>query len=221
MKPSGRLAEVSLGRQPASRGQDTARRIVEAAYQLLGAGSGENFSMRNVAGRAGISLGNLQYYFPLRKYLISAVLSHVDALYQSRYAAVLASAENSPAGRFEAAIRFNVKDVRATGTRHFFVQLWPLLNAEDEDHDGKMFTDLYAPQIGHLQQRVQELAPDIATGEAQVRGTVIAAMIEGLTVTMPGGLDSAQQPFALIDHVVAAAFAIALSSHRPVRPPSR
>ena len=47
-----------------SKGEQRINLILEAAELLLIDSGYHNFSMRKVATKAGISVGNLQYYFP-------------------------------------------------------------------------------------------------------------------------------------------------------------
>ena len=59
---------------PASaRGNDTAARIVLAARELLMNEGYAQFSMRNVAARAGLHLANVQYYYKTREDLVRAL----------------------------------------------------------------------------------------------------------------------------------------------------
>ena len=60
-----------------TKGERRIKIILEAAEQLLIDSGYHNFSMRKVATKAGVSVGNLQYYFPSKDKLLAAVLDHV------------------------------------------------------------------------------------------------------------------------------------------------
>lgn len=64
---------VRRGTAKRSDGKATADKIVEAAYPLLQTGGAAEWSLRNVADRAGIRLANLQYYFPKKRKFDSGV----------------------------------------------------------------------------------------------------------------------------------------------------
>lgn len=59
---------------PMTRGAASRGRIVEVAHQILAAEGLERFVLREIAKRAGMQLGNLQYYFATREDLLEAVI---------------------------------------------------------------------------------------------------------------------------------------------------
>ena len=60
--------------------------ILEAAIDLLVEAGGAKLTMRKVAERAGLSLGNLQYHFPTRDALMAALLDHFLEQYEASLA---------------------------------------------------------------------------------------------------------------------------------------
>ena len=189
-------------------GRKTAADIVEAACEILRAENYESFSMQGIARRMGRRLSNIQYYFKGRDDLIRAVIHHIKQVYDRRYAAVLARAEDSPAGRFRAVIEFNFEDIGDNDTRHFFIQLWPLLSTAD-NYSGELMQRLYVPQLQHLAERIRELVPTLTPAEAMIRADIIAALFEGMMVTSPASVDTREHRQRLKESVVRTAFAIA------------
>jgi AcrR family transcriptional regulator len=63
-----------LGQGPGSRGEQSRARILEAGRNALQEVGLEGFVLRGIAERAGMGLGNLQYYFPTRDDLLAAVI---------------------------------------------------------------------------------------------------------------------------------------------------
>jgi AcrR family transcriptional regulator len=68
-------ATMSEAEAKSAKGQQQIRSILRAASNVLVQGGMEKFSVNRVAAKAGISLGNLQYYFPKRRDLIGALLN--------------------------------------------------------------------------------------------------------------------------------------------------
>lgn len=64
----------TTNRRNGTRGAETRHRVLETARALLTDQGLESFAMRDVAKRANMQLGNLQYYFPSREDLIEAVI---------------------------------------------------------------------------------------------------------------------------------------------------
>jgi len=167
--------------------------------------------MQGIAKRLGRRLSNVQYYFRTREDLIRAVIRRIEVTYTLRYTEVLSGAEDSPEGRFRALLEFNFEDIGDIDTRHFFIQLWPLLSTAD-NYTGELMQRLYMTQMKHLSRRIEELVPGINAEEARVRAEIIAALIEGLMVTAPANVDTPEHRQRLRDSVVSAAFTIARGS---------
>lgn len=164
-------------------GRETAARLVEAAYELLETENLDRFSMRSVAQRAGVSLANLQYYFPTRADLARALFFYIGAHYEAAYAECTAAAPESPLERLRAILRFNMQDITTRPTRRFFLQFWALVGSMD-DFSGKYLGDLYAIDIEQLSEHIRPLQPNAAPEVIARRATLIAAMTEGLTVVL-------------------------------------
>jgi AcrR family transcriptional regulator len=164
-----------------SDGRDTAAKIITTAYDLLISGGYADFSMRNIADKAGIRLANLQYYYPKKDDLIQALLTYVGELYDERYAQCLLKAGDSPQERFNAVLEFNLEDINNLDTRHFFIQFWPLLGIAD-NYSGKLLAKLYAPQLNQFGELITDLHPDVSAEDVALRAELIAALMDGLMV---------------------------------------
>lgn len=64
-----------------AQGLRTRKTIIDVAKLGLLAGGGLKSSLREVAARAGISISNLQYYFPTRLALLRAMIEPVIDAY--------------------------------------------------------------------------------------------------------------------------------------------
>lgn len=166
------------GRRP---GNDTAARIVLAARELLMTEGYAQFSMRNVAARAGLHLANVQYYYKTREDLVKALLDDTGERYRSSYEALRANAPTDREARFKAIVEFNLKDIATGETRRYFIQLWALLT-EIDGRAGHLMHDLYAIDIQQLSGCIADLVPDTDGAEVRRRASILAAMIEGMVV---------------------------------------
>lgn len=139
------------------------------------------FSMRNVAARAGLHLANVQYYYKTREDLVKALLDDTGERYLSSYEALRSNAPADREARFKAVVEFNLKDIATTETRRFFIQLWALLT-EIDGRAGHLMQDLYAIDIQQLSDCIADLVPDTDAAEVRRRASILAAMIEGMVV---------------------------------------
>jgi AcrR family transcriptional regulator len=169
---------VATGRRA---GNDTAARIVLAARELLMTEGYAQFSMRNVAARAGLHLANVQYYFKTRDDLVQALVDDTGERYRNSYAQLLAKGPTDRQARFEAIVEFNLRDIATAETRRYFIQLWALLT-EIDGRAGHLMNDLYAIDIQQLSDCIADLVPDADPPEVRRRASILAAMIEGMVV---------------------------------------
>ena len=70
-----RAVERSL-RSARARAQERLERIILAAYELIGETGGTDFTLQDVAARAGVSLRTFYQYFDGRDDLLLAVFAH-------------------------------------------------------------------------------------------------------------------------------------------------
>jgi AcrR family transcriptional regulator len=162
-------------------GNDTATRIVLAARELLMTEGYAQFSMRNVAARAGLHLANVQYYYKTREDLVKALLEDTGDRYRSSYEELRARGPTDREARFKAVVEFNLKDIATSETRRYFIQLWALLT-EIDGRAGHLMNDLYAIDIQQLSDCIADLVPDTDAAEVRRRASILAAMIEGMVV---------------------------------------
>ena len=175
--------QVKTKRAATSRraGNDTAARIVLAARELLMTQGYAQFSMRNVAARAGLHLANVQYYYKTREALVKALLDDTGERYRSSYEELRAKGPTDREARFRAVVEFNLEDIATSETRRYFIQLWALLT-EIDGRAGRLMNDLYAIDIQQLSDCIADLVPDTDAAEVRRRASILAAMIEGMVV---------------------------------------
>lgn len=202
--------QVNRRRGAAERASnETARKIVVAARELLMNEGYAQFSMRTVAARAGVHLANVQYYFKTREELVRALLDDTGARYRASYDELLASAPADRKARFEAVIDFNLRDIATWETRKYFIQLWALLASIDGSSGGLM-DELYAIDIQQLSECIAELVPGTDPVEIRRRATLLAAMIEGMVVVRGAHSRSGSELKKLMARAQALAMQIAL-----------
>ena len=78
-------ADVSTVPPPSKAAASEARRLtlVRAAYDIIAAEGFERLRTRDVAGRVGINVATLHYYFPTKEALIEAVALYLSQQFQS------------------------------------------------------------------------------------------------------------------------------------------
>jgi AcrR family transcriptional regulator len=154
--------------------------ILEAARDIFMNEGYSRFTMRKVATAAGISLGNLNYHFPRKDYLLKALLEYVIDGYTTEFNRRRSAAGESPSRQLEAVLAYWIDDLLARETTNFFPELWALSN-----HDAQvagMTDDLYRRARQPLLALIPLVNPALSKAEVAQIALVMCASMEGLTV---------------------------------------
>lgn len=155
-----------------------ARRIDElltAAEDLLTRRGLEGLSLRAVADAVGISVGNLQYYFPTRAALVDAVFRRHADLFSDELAALTDPAADAR-DRLDTLVDYwlGVQDTRG---QSLFWHLSAISPFDDAARD--VMEEVYRTLPRRMAGWIREIHPAIGAGDALRRATAIAAIVEG------------------------------------------
>lgn len=163
-----------------AKGHETREEILRAALHLLVEEGYRAMTMRRIAGKCGMKLGNLTYHFPTREDLVQALLDAVISSYEIEFLEILHDPKLDPAHRLDTYCEMVLEDIRTKKTTRVFPELWALSN-----HDRFVFErvhDLYARARAPLGLIVAEMRPDLPVEKRQALTLFISASMEGLTV---------------------------------------
>jgi len=193
-------------RHKQARGRERQRQILDIAEQLLIEGGSAALSMRSVADRAQMSLGNLQYYFKTRDDLIEAVVEEMSRSYEERIKEIVLSALTAEEQLFKLA-EFMVEDFRTPAGSTLFWELWALSahNAAAAEAVNR-FHDMERKTIRGL---VTALSPHLTKAEAGHRATMIASLFEGIGIFIGEGRSQEKSHRTIANNLKASALALA------------
>lgn len=160
------------------KGEQRVQAILNAAENILIDSGYHNLSMRKVAGKAGISVGNLQYYFPSKEDLIEALLNNVIQDYLNIFDEI--RHHGTPKEQFTHMIEQIVKDLNTKRTTIFFPELWSLAN--HEKNINKFMDAMYGKYRGVLASVICEINPALSKQQAKRLSIFISSSLEGHTV---------------------------------------
>jgi AcrR family transcriptional regulator len=161
-----------------SKGEKRIKLILEAAEQLLIDSGYHNFSMRKVAAQAGVSVGNLQYYFTSKNMLLESLLDKVIQNYLDTFEAFRGQYE--PKEQFIKIIKTVIKDIKTKHTTMFFSELWSMAN--HEKHISKIMDRMYGKYRTIVADVIREINPSLSQCQAQRLSIFITASLEGHTI---------------------------------------
>lgn len=141
------------------------------------------FQLRNVAVEAGLSLSNVQYYFPTKEELVRGLMDNITEFYTQEAKTIYGSDDETPMNRFLAMMDYLVDMVKDPQQRFFWIQLWAFVGALDPNKN-KYLSEMYLTDVTNIKKVVQDINPLLTKGVVQQRSTMIASMIEGMMLMM-------------------------------------
>ena len=142
-------------------------------------------TMRKVAGRAGISIGNLNYYYRAKEDLLRDLLEYVINQYLEEFDRQRQMAGHSPEKQLEAVLKFWIDDLGTPETTVFFPELWALGNHDPYIAD--LVDELYAKARLPLNELIPQINPTLTKKETEQIALYMCASMEGLTVFVGNG----------------------------------
>jgi len=166
------------------KGKETRAAILEAATDVLLKEGYGNFVFRRVAKRAGVEPGNVQYYFPTKRDLLSAVLQPELDNYLNRLQRELDKGRTE-AGKIDRMVRYLMTDILNERTLKLWLSIYGMA-AHDEEM-AEMVSEWYRSYIDSLAGYLQNVYPDLDRDRAYDAATCVTAQFDGLMVVLQIG----------------------------------
>jgi AcrR family transcriptional regulator len=167
--------ENRTGRAALAKGQERLAEVLAAAEHLLRDQGPEGFTLRAVADEVGISLGNLQYYFPTRAELLEAVFQTYVQAFRAEIMALLPKFDD-PRDRLLALVDYWLR-TEHDAEQALFWHLWAI-SAHDDSAKATLWS-VYGPFIDRLAGLLSAIHPDLTKPAAQRRAAAITSVVEG------------------------------------------
>jgi len=174
-----------------AKGEGRVRQILQVARLLFATQGYSGFTMRTVAARAGMKLGNLQHYYKTRELLLQAVLEQVMFSYDGHYLRLPGAPNGSPQKRFTAILCFLIEDLKNPLTSGTFMELWAL--AERHKFAAEIMDKMYSHHRKNIAALIRDLNPKLSPHERARRAALIATQIEGLNLLLARGKPKHQE----------------------------
>lgn len=162
------------------RGQQVVAEILTAARDVLVEGGYARLTMRNVADRADMTVGNLSYYYANKEDLLHDLLEAVIQGYVEDFDRIAKNVERSPAERLEDLTRFLIADLATKETTGFFPALWALAN--HNEFAAKEMSSVYEVERQAISRVIADMRPDLVKKDRDLLALFISGSIEGQTM---------------------------------------
>jgi len=154
--------------------------ILEAARNIFTEQGYPDLTMRKVATRAGISIGNLNYYYRTKEDLLRDLLDYVINPYLEAFDRARDEAGESPEKQLEAVLNFWINDLATPETTLFFPECWALAN--HNPFVAELMDEMYAKARQSLNELIPRINPTLSKKESEQIGVYMCAAMEGLTI---------------------------------------
>ncbi|CAM4037815.1 TetR family transcriptional regulator [Corallococcus exiguus] len=168
-----------------AKGTERVERILDATMEVLAGDGYAGLSLRVVAQRAGVSLGNLQYYFPTKQDVVRALLARYLEQALQRVRERMAGGGSEPAQRLRLAVDAILEDQDSPHACQFFAELWAMAARDTMVAD--TLTVFYAGYRAGVVELLRELSPDLTPARRGRRAALLVALFEGLSLFRGGG----------------------------------
>jgi len=162
-----------------ARGTETVDSILRAALSVLIDEGASAFTIRRIAARCDMKVGNVSYHFPRKEMLIQVLL---DELVES-YGKLLDEQVRKPGLTAEERLRrvivMCLDDISGKRTTHLFTELWALANHNEFVAD--RVRTFYLKVHDVIGEYVTALNPRLTPDEVHTVALFISASMEGAT----------------------------------------
>ncbi len=178
-KPADSAAKRAAPASETARQRARKDEILEAARRILIEEGHHRLTMRNVAEHVGIKLASLQYHFPNREELVSALIQSGNETYQGLVSSLLGDVDSSATGPAIAAMLDRVfeeyQDARSLSCHE---QIWAL--SVRDPRAMEQYLEGYADIWTSAVEIIGRIDPESTEAERRMRAALIIALVDGL-----------------------------------------
>ena len=167
------------------KGQARIEAILEAAAEVLISQGYKKLTLRQIALRAGITVGNLTYYYSSKEALLKDLLDNILRTYLNEMDRIAEASGDSPKDRFVAIVEYLIEDLHTQRTTKFFPELWALAN--HDDYAAELMENMYADERQALAELIHAINPDLDERQVNHLALFVSASIEGMTMFVGAG----------------------------------
>ena len=175
---------VRNSRGPYKKSSKTRAKFIDSGIEVLTEEGYGGFSLRKVARKAGVSIGNLQHHFGSKQKLVDTMMECITAEYFEDFERLIALTK-SPRNRLRRIIKLVVKDLKRKETTLLFPELWSMANHEA---DIQVLLDSMFNRYQNIYVEIIKLInPELSPEQVERASIFIAASLEGHLLFMGHG----------------------------------
>lgn len=163
-----------------TRGAETVDLILKAALDVLIDEGAAAFTLRRIAARCDMKVGNLSYHFAKKEMLINLMLDDLLDYYERMLDELVRQPGLDPETQLKMMIGICLDDIGSKRTTHLFTELWALSNHNEFVAD--RVAAFYRTVHGQWAAAIAPLNPRLSPADVDVVARFISASLEGTTI---------------------------------------
>ena len=162
------------------KGSERIRIILEEAKNTLVDEGFSGLSFRTIAKRAGITVGNVTYYFPTKDDLLVELAGYIFDRWEARFRRSLPSDLTDKTEVFLYSIRYMIEENKRVKSNRLLLEMWAMANHSPAVM--KMLDAFYCKMRAWIEDMLADIAPAQSLQKRRLRAALITSQIEGLMV---------------------------------------
>jgi AcrR family transcriptional regulator len=162
------------------RGAETVEQILDAALAVLIDEGAAAFTLRRIAARCGMKVGNLSHHFARKEQLIQLLLDDLLDFYERLLDDTVRQPGLGPEEQLALMIGICLDDIGSKRTTHVFIELWALANHNPVVAD--RVAAFYRRAHANIAAAIAPLNPNLSAEEVDIVARFISAAMEGTTI---------------------------------------
>ena len=165
--------------------------ILETTMRVLAFEGDSSVTMRSIADRLGISLSNLQYYFPTRRELLKSTIEKSIGTVVRQIDEMAIDSTTDPRKTLKKALKIHLSASRDPFISKFFAAIWALATYDKDAEE--LVNEIYERDCHRYAALIQRANPKLSKKTCETRAVLIVAQLEGLVLFIaPGKLRAAK-----------------------------
>ncbi len=167
------------------KGHERIEDILAAAEFVLVNKGYKKLTMRQIALQAGMTVGNLTYYYASKEALLKDMLENILRSYLRAMDRAESGGGDTPVARFVAVVEFLIQDLNTQRTTSLFPELWALAN--HDDHAARLMEHMYEAERAVLARLIRAANPQLDDNQVAQYALYVSCSIEGMTMFVGAG----------------------------------
>ncbi len=164
------------------KGSGRAQDILDSAKDVLVESGFSGLSYRAIAKRAGITIGNISYYYGSKDDLLVALAEYLFDRWELRFQRKVEASAMNPAGVLRYAVRYMIEENKREKSCSLLMDMWAMAN--HNPGVAAMTNAFYQRMQDHIGRMLLEVNPSLSEQQWRLRAGLITTQIEGLMVLL-------------------------------------